>query len=430
MLRKLLICLFLVSLLAASLVTPAQAVDNGKVLIIHLKGEIDAEKVALLHRALASLEKERPEAVIVELDTFGGRVDAATEIRDKISALPNTICYIKNRAWSAGALIAIAHTHIAIAPGGSIGAAEPIPATEKTIAALKAEFAATANKTGRNARVAQAMVDKTSGLPGYAEPGQILALTDYQAKDLGYADIVAPDMESVLAHYGLSGTKIEDYQANFADKAAGWLSSDAVKSILLTIIFLAIFTEVKTAGLGIAGLFGVMAAILFFTGQYLNGMAGWLEIMLFLAGIMLLIMELFIPGFGLWGISGMGCILGSFFLALGSNQAALNSMAVSLIIAILLFLVILRRLPTSRLWNKLILKETETTEAGFTSGHNYEKYLGKSGVAITLLRPAGIAEFDGEQLDVVSEGQYIEAGTKVKVVKAEGSRIIVKAVKE
>ncbi|MCE5284739.1 MAG: nodulation protein NfeD, partial [Pelosinus sp.] len=314
--------------------------------------------------------------------------------------------------------------------GGSIGAAEPIPATEKTIAALKAEFAATANKTGRNVQVAKAMVDKTAGLPGYAEPGQILALTDYQAREVGYADMVAPDIESVLAYYDLSGAAVEEYQAGWEDKAAGWLANDTIKSILLAIVFLAIFTEVKTAGLGIGGLFGGLAAMLFFVGQYLSGMAGWLEIMLFLAGILLLIMELFIPGFGLWGISGMGCIIGSFFLALGGNTAALSSMAVSLIMAIMVFLVILKYLPTSRLWHKLILKDQQTAQAGFTSSHNYESYLGKSGVALTLLRPSGLAEFDGQQLDVVSEGKYLEAGTKIKVVKVAGSRIIVKAVKE
>jgi membrane-bound serine protease (ClpP class) len=208
------------------------------------------------------------------------------------------------------------------------------------------------------------------------------------------------------------------------------MASDVIKAILLAIVFLAIFTEVKTAGMGIVGLFGVMAASLFFLGQYLIGRAGWLEVMLFLAGIMLFIMELFIPGFGLWGLSGMACIIGSFFLALGGNAAALNSLAISLILAIMVFLVILKRLPASRLWNKLILKDAETNEAGFTSGHNYEKYLGKSGVATTLLRPAGLAEIDGEQLNVVSEGQYIEAGSKVKVVKVEGVRIIVKTVKE
>lgn len=430
MLRKIFSGLVLLCFLTAPLFTAAQAVDSEKVYVIHIKGEIDAEKASLMRRAAAEIEKKGAKAVLVELETFGGRVDAAVEIRDIISNLPNTICYIKNRAWSAGALIAIAHKHIIIAPGGSIGAAEPIPATEKTIAALKAEFAATANKTGRNADIAKAMVDKSLGVPGYAEPGQILALADYQAVKLGYAEIVAPDMAAVLDQYGLTGADIEDFQVDWEDKAAGWLANDAIKAILLAVIFLAFFTEVKTAGLGIAGLFGVMAAILFFAGQYLNGTAGWLEIIFFLAGIMLLVMEILIPGFGVWGIAGIGCIITSFFLALGGNSAALGIMAAGLLLAVLVFSVILKRLPANRLWNKLILKDEETSAAGFTSTQNYEKYVGMSGVTITLLRPAGLAQIGGEQLDVVSEGKYIKAGTKVKVVKVTGSRIVVKTVIE
>ena len=136
------------------------AAATGPVISISIKGEINGGQAALVHKAMTDAGSKQAQAVLIEIDTFGGLVDSAVSIRDMIINSPvPTICYIKNRAWSAGALIAVSHKHIAIAPGGSIGAAEPIPTTEKTVAALKAEFAATANRTGRNPQVAEAMVD-------------------------------------------------------------------------------------------------------------------------------------------------------------------------------------------------------------------------------------------------------------------------------
>lgn len=421
--------ILIAAVLALAAVAPSAAADGGPVIVINIKGEIDGGQAALVHKAMAEAKAKNARAVLIEIDTFGGLVDAATVIRDKIIDAPvDTICHIKNRAWSAGALIALSHKKIAIAPGGSIGAAEPIPATEKTIAALKAEFAATANKTGRNPRVAEAMVDKTLGLPGYAEPGQILALTDYQAVKVGYADLVTAERGEVLAHFGLAGAPVVEYHQGWAEKLAGLLSNPAVKSALLTLIFLAIMTEIKTAGLGVAALVGLAAVLLFFASQWLTGLAGWVEILLFVAGAVLIVIEIWTPGMGIFGLGGILCILASFFLTLGGNLTALNLMAVSLVIAVVIFLLILKKLPSSRLWARLVLKDAETTKAGYVSSNDYNSYLGRGGIALTLLRPAGVVDIDGVHLDVVSEGQYIPAGTKVRVVSVSGNRIVVRPV--
>ncbi len=405
--------------------------NDGSVVVIGIKGDIDGGQAALVKRAVADAERKQASAILMEIDTFGGQVDAAVSIRDSISQTPiKTICYIKNRAWSAGALIALAHEHIAMAPGGSIGAAEPIPTTEKTIAAVKAEFAATANQRGRNVKAAEAMVDKTIGFPGYANPGQILALADFQAKEVGYADLVASDRSVVLNNYGLAGFELLEYQMGTTEKLVGWLSNSTLKSLLLSLMFLAIFTEIKTAGMGVAGFIGVVAALLFFGSQWMTGVAGWFEVLLFVLGVLLLLIELYMPGFGFWGISGIGCIGLSFFLTLGGNMVALTLLSISLVVAIIAFLLILRFLPSSKLWNTLILKDAETLQEGFTSSHDYSGYLGREGVTQTLLRPAGIVVIDGMQLNVTSEGQYIEPNTKVKVVSTEGNRIVVGIVKE
>ncbi|EAX47526.1 protein of unknown function DUF107 [Thermosinus carboxydivorans Nor1] len=411
--------------------TVLAADDRQPVLLIPIKGEINGSQAALVRRVLTEASAQKAQAVLIEIDTFGGLVDPAVAIRDIIIDYPlPTICYVKNRAWSAGALIALAHKHIVIAPGGSLGAAEPIPATEKTIAALKAEFAATANKRGRDPRIAEAMVDKTLGLPGYAQPGQILALTDYQAQQVGYADLVAPDRETVLRRYGLENAPLIEHAPGWAERAAGWLSDPMVKSLLLSIIFLAVLTEIKTAGMGVAALLGLVAALHFFGSQWLTGFAGWLEILLFVGGLVLLAIEIYVPGFGFFGIIGTVSILVSFFLTLGGGLFALNVLAGSLILAVIIFLVIVKHLPTSKLWTKLVLKESETTQAGFVSARDYSQFIGKTGTVISFLRPAGVIEIEGTQLDVLSEGRYVPPGTRVMVVSVNGSRIVVRPIND
>lgn len=403
--------------------------SGQSVVLINVKGEIDGSQAALVHRAVIEAENSNARAIIIELDTFGGLVDSAVKIRDMISQTPiETICYIKSRAWSAGALIAISHKHIAIAPGGSIGAAEPIPTTEKTIAAVKAEFAATANKSGRNVKVAEAMVDKTMGFPGYAEPGHILALADYQAQEVGYSDLSATNRSEVLSYYGLAENEVIEYDLGWSERLAGWLSDSTVKSLLLSVIFLAVFTEIKTAGMGVAAFLGLLATLMFFGSQWLTGLVGWFELILFVSGVLLIIIELFVPGFGFWGISGASCILVSFFLTLGGDVGALSILSISLAIAIIAFLMILKFLPSSQLWAKLTLHDSENKQGGFTSSSDYSDYVGKEGIVLTLLRPVGMIDIDGAQLDVVSEGQFIEPGSRVKVVSTNGSRIVVKRV--
>lgn len=404
---------------------------NSPVVVVEIKGEIDAGQAALIHRAFNEAQQKGALAIVIELDTFGGLVEAAVQMRDRISdSSLRTICYIKNRAWSAGALIALANQHIAIAPGGSIGAAEPIPTTEKTVAAVKAEFAATANKTGRNPRIAEAMVDKSLGFPGYAEPGQILALTDYQAIKVGYAELIAADRDALLVHYGLTGTELVEISLEWPERLAGWLANPTVKSALLSLIFLAVMTEIKTAGMGVAAMVALAAAMLFFGGQWLAGVAGLMEIMLFAAGIILLVVELYMPGIGLFGIAGIACILSSIFLTLGADISALTTLMTSLAIALIIFLIIVKRLPASRLWMRLVLQDAETSKAGYISSLDNSIYIGKKGITITQLRPAGLAEIEGVRLDVISQGQFIEAGVQIKVGSVAGGRVVVYPIRD
>ncbi len=408
----------------------AAAQGQGQVTVIRINGEIDASQLALVHRAFAEASDNHSEAVLVEMDTFGGLVDSATKIRDIISESPlPTICFVKNRAWSAGALIALAHQHIVMAPGSSIGAAEPIPTTEKTVAALKAEFSATAGRTGRDANAAAAMVDKSLGYGSYAKPGEILAFTDKQAVEAGFAESVLPDRLAVLNQYGLGQDTIALYEMSLTEKAIGYLADPIVKSFLVTLIFVAILTEIKTAGMGIAALMGLIAAAVLIGSQMLIGATGWLAALLFFGGAALIVLELFIPGSAIFGIGGMLMMFGGLFLVLGGDSSAVQYLAVSLILAVVIFAFLAKQLPTSKLWSKFVLKNQAKTDLGYTSAIDYSSLVGKTGTALTQLRPAGTAVIDGKQIDVVSEGQYIAAHETILVVAVSGRRIVVEQVK-
>lgn len=206
------------------------------------------------------------------------------------------------------------------------------------------------------------------------------------------------------------------------------IDSSMVQALLLIVIFLSILVEIKTGGTGVGALLGLIAAAVFWGSSYVKGLVSLYQIALFIGGVIFIIIEILTPTIGLLAGIGVVAILYSLILAMGGDINAIYMMAISLIIAIIIFAVILKKLPSSRLWKKLILTNTSSTEQGYVSSMDYSKYLNKEGVVLSELRPSGSVEIDGVPVDVVSEGKFISKGEKVRVVKIEGVRIIVRRV--
>ena len=217
-----------------------------------------------------------------------------------------------------------------------------------------------------------------------------------------------------------------DLYPNNEDLAGRWFLFPQVKAVLLTVIILGILTEVKTAGAGIAGGIAIIAAAALFGMNFVSGVGSWLEVLLFIVGMGLLILEVFVPGFGLFGIAGILSILASFYFVLGGNASALNWLAISIVAALTLFALLIKYLPSNPAWNLFVLKDKQENSEGYSVTPDLTQYAGKSGVAVTTLRPAGIALIDGIRIDVVTFGDYIDAGTNNVVDKVEGSKIFVK----
>ena len=396
-----------------------------------IQGEIEPGLAVFVARGLALAERNDG-VVLLEINTFGGRVDAATEIKDLIfrSKVP-VIAYVSERAWSAGALIALAAPKIAMAPGSSMGAAEPRPMEEKTVSALRAEFEAAAERWGRDRRLAAAMVDASVVVEGLSEAGKIFTLSAQDALDYGMADLMAGSVHEALVLSGYDVYELVELKPHWAENIARFLTNSTISSLLLTLGFLGLIFEITTPGWGVPGTAGLICLGLFFGGRYVAGLLGWEAILLFLVGLLLLLLELFvIPGFGIAGILGILGVFGSIILAFGDLQTALINLSIVLVVTIAAVILLWKRLSQSRLWKRLVLSHSESPQAGYRAPADLSHLVGKQGVAITPLRPSGTCVIDGQRYDVVSDGGFVKAHTRVEVVLTEGTRVVVREVKE
>ena len=405
--------------------------EKDIVYLISVKGTIDLGLSSYVNRALEEAVSNKANAIILEIDTFGGRVDAATKIRDKIMDLTiPSVAYVKNRAWSAGALIALSAEYILMDRSASIGAAEPRPADDKNISALKAEFTSTALSRGRSEEIAAAMVDKDIEIIDIIEKDKILTLNSAQAIKLNFIDGNPSNIEEVLNFLQLNNNKIVYVYPNWAENVSRFVTNPVVSPLLLSIGFLGLIIEFWTLGWGIAGSIGIISLSLFFGGHIIVGLAGLETIVLFIIGFLLILAEIFIiPGFGLAGIGGIAAILASIFLTFGNITQATYSILIALGLSIIGFFLLIKYLPSTRTWRKFVLSTEQKKELGYIVGtKDLKRFIGKEGVTITPLRPSGIAEVSGRKLDVITQGEYIISNSKIKIISVEGNKIVVEAI--
>ncbi len=405
----------------------AAAPSPEKVYILPIEGAIEPGLAAFVERILREAE-ENNAAVVLKVNTFGGRVDAATNIRDLIIRMDMpVIAFVSERAWSAGALITMAAPKVAMAPGSSIGAAEPVPMDEKTVSALRAEFESTAERVGRDPQIAAAMVDADIVIEDLVESGKILTLRAGQAVELGVADLLAVTLEEVLEYFDLAGLPIEEKTPNWAEILARWITEPTISSLLLTIGFIGLIYEVTTMDWGVPGTAGLIALVLFFGGHMVAGLAGWETVILFLVGMILLMVEIFVlPGFGIAGALGLIGILASIGMAFGSVLSALTSLSIALVAAVLFIAIFWKRFTRSGAWRKLVLSTREDKELGYRGPKVYTDLVGKQGVSLTPLRPSGTVLVDGDRYDVVSDGGFLGKDVSIIVTKIEGTRVVVR----
>ena len=418
---------------------------DGPVYIVPIQGPIDNVLARYVERAAGDAEAADASLIIFHVDTFGGLVDAADKIRKTILDIePVTVAFIDKNAASAGALISYASDRIVMVPGASIGAATVVEggsgeaAPDKYQSYMRGLMRATAEANGRDPRIAEAMVDEELEIEGVSEAGSVLTLSSEEALRLGVADAILSDTDAVVEQAGLARTASVAHRASTLERALRFLSSPVLQSLLMLMMMGGLYFELQTPGVGFPGAIAAIGATMFFAPHYMIGLVQSWEIVLFGIGVLLLLAEIFvIPGFGVAGISGLVLVAGSLFAALVGNVGlsfppfaalapAVGTMAATLVLLIVLMFSLSKYLPKSERFGQLVLAPELASASGYVSAETMEELIGQTGVSLTPLRPAGMADIGGERIDVVTRGEFVLPGTRVEIIRVRGSRVIVR----
>lgn len=442
----------LLLMLVPVLVQWAKAQDSTSVRKVYkfdVKEEIGPPIWREMQKAFADAEKWGADLILLHMNTYGGMVIHADSMRTKIlnSDIPVWV-FIDNNAASAGALISIACDSIFMRKGANIGAATVVnqegdQMPDKYQSYMRATMRATAEAKGRNPDIAQAMVDASIAVDGVSDSGKVLTFTASEAMRHGFCEGMAENIDDLLAMNGITDFEVRQFEPTVLDEIIGWLVHPAVSGILIMIVIGGIYFELQTPGVGFPIAASITAATLYFAPLYLEGLAENWEVILFMAGLVLIGVEVFVlPGFGVAGVAGILLVLTGLVLSMVGNvgfdfdpvvPARLITASLTVMLATLFGLigsiVLARRLLDSHMLSSLVLAETQQKTDGFIGVDIAESALiGREGIVFSVLRPSGKVEIDGDIHDATALTGFIEKGEKVRVVKYETAQLFVKRI--
>jgi membrane-bound serine protease (ClpP class) len=421
--------------------------EKPTVMVMEIKAEIDPRMLRYVKLSLEHAEKIKADYVIIEMDTYGGVLTDAKEIVDEIMAFKKPIwVYINSDAASAGALISIACDSIYMSPGASIGAATVVEgaggqaAPDKYQSYMRSIMRSTAEENGRDPRIAEGMVDEKMVIDSIKEAGKIITFTTTEALKYKYCEAKVESIEEILKRNKIENYTIEYFQLSLSEKIISIFLNPFISGLLILVIVGGIYFELQTPGIGFPLFAAVIALVLYLVPYYLNGLAEYWEILALFAGLMLLVIEIFvIPGFGIAGLLGIVLTIGSLILIMLNNDffnfefVPLGDIVVAMFAtlggisggALLLFFGG-AKLTQTKAFRRMALTDTQDTTKGFTSNFFPDTLVGKAGVAFTVLRPSGKVLIEGKMYDAFTRGEYIEKEENIEVISTESSTLRVK----
>lgn len=421
--------------------------EPKKVFIFKIDEDIDPGMNRRVKLALEKAQEMSADLILIEMDTYGGAVNDADDIRTMIleSTIPVYV-FINKDAASAGALISIATDSIYMAPGASIGAATVVNGTDGAAAPdkyqsyMRSMMRSTAEAKGRDPKIAEAMVDEKIKIEGISEEGSVITFSVSEAIKYGFCEGEYNSIDEILLAQNLQNAEIINYEQDQIEQIISFFLSPAISGFLILIIIGGLYFELQTPGIGFPLLASIIAVILYFIPFYLSGLAENWEIFVFIIGVILLAVELFvIPGFGIFGVLGIVCILAGLVLGMLPNQnfdfefvpaADLFGALLTVIIAAIASVGIVFWLtPKVNEWGafkSISLATTQKRTDGYTSSSYSDSMVGKTGTVHSRLRPSGRILIDGEVYDAYSRGEFVEQGEKIIVISTEGTSLKVK----
>ncbi|WP_413775108.1 NfeD family protein [Gracilibacillus pellucidus] len=414
----------------------AEEDGTGKlVYVIPIENEVERGLEAFIKRTTSEAAEANADHIIFEINTPGGRVDAAENIGEILQDLEiETTSFITVKALSAGSYIALNTDNIYMKPQTSMGASGVITsdgnaADKKAQSAWVASMRGAAISKERDPLYAEAMANASLDVPEYGAPeGEFLTLDATNAMEVGYANGIVNHRTELLSQLSLTQAEVVENETTVAEGIARFLTNPIVVPILLSLASVGLIVELYSPGFGIPGSIGLSSLVLYFYGHIVAGLAGYESIVLLVLGIVLIIIEIFAPG-GILGFIGIGAIVGSLFTSSNDPGHMAMSIAIAIIASIIVAVILFKTIGLEKgAFRHIILRDRTTTEQGYVSTVNRLELLGKEGVTLTPLRPSGAAEFDNERVDVVSESGFIDVNSTVKIVKVEGARHVVRKI--
>ncbi|WPP48505.1 NfeD family protein [Catalinimonas niigatensis] len=431
--------------------TTAQA--NQQVFVMELRSEIDARTNRYVELAFDKAEEIEADLIVIDMDTYGGALYDADDIRTRIleSEIPVYV-FINKDAASAGALISIACDSIYMAPGASIGAATVVSggtgeaAPDKYQSYMRSIMRATAEATGRDPHIAEAMVDQNLEVDSISKAGEVITFSTSEAIKYGFCEAQVTSIEELLQRSGMEEEEytLTVFEKDVPEQIIAFFLNPFISGILILIILGGVYFELQTPGVGFPLMAAIVALVLYLVPYYLNGLAENWEIVAFFVGAVLIILEvLVIPGFGVAGIAGLTLTIGSLILVMLNNNnfdfffvdpgevvSAVATTLIGMFGAILLMFFFGVRLTDSAAFKRVSLQTTQATSEGYTSSTRIGTFIGKEGEAYTVLRPSGKIMIDDELYDAYTRGDYIPRGERIVVVNDEGTSLRVKLSKD
>ena len=420
--------------------------EEKKILLGKIDDNIDPRTNRYTKLLLEEASKSEYDIVVIEMDTYGGAVNDADDIRTRILDFNKPIyVWINKDAASAGALISIACDSIYMSSGASIGAATVVTgdgaqAPDKYQSYMRSIMRSTAEAKGRDPKIAEAMVDEDISVDSVSMEGKVITFSTKEAIKYGFCDAELNSVDEILVRQGIENYDITEFELGSAEGIISFFLNPIVSSILILLILGGLYFELQTPGIGFPIMASVTALILYLVPYYLNGVAENWEIVLFFVGIILIAIEVFIiPGFGVFGVFGLFTSIGSLILIMLNNDffdftfvlsKDLVSSSLSVLISVLSFLLLVLfggvKITDTKAFKKIALEETQESSKGFISKKYSDELIGVKGKSFSVLRPSGKVIINEKIYDAFTNGEFIEKNKNVEVISNEGSSLKVK----
>lgn len=434
---------------------PLPAAESPYVVIIPIHEAIERGLHHMVERGVKQAIDDGAHLIILEIDTPGGTVDAAVDIKnlllDAFNQGTDTAAFVNPEAISAGALLALSTRKIYITDNGLIGDAAPVnmmgggaggEVPEKIVSYVRSQFESVAQINGYPVNVVVAMVDPDRPVEGLTEEGELLTLTADKAVEYHIARGVVKTLDEAIVAAGYTNYRTHRVTETWSESIARFLTNPTITWLLVTIGALALAIEFYTPGIGVPAAVAVCCFVIVFWGHTVAGLAGYEAALLFGIGLILLGVELFVtPGFGVLGMLGIVFIFLSLVVTImdwvpwektrpfviWDLMKPVAMVGSSFLAAVIAMFVLSLFLPKRWTFGRLTLAEAQLKEAGYAPvEEGVEAFVGETGVAASDLRPAGVARLGSRRLDVVTLGDHIPRGTRIRVVRVEGRRVVVR----